>query len=480
MASIVYATCIYKLTSKFSIETYQTWAANFLTPALACDVILYTNKETLPYIEGLAATSPRVQIVLRELEEFTTYKYKSKWIKNQAKNTQLAHVSWELIMLWAEKVFFVQDAAQRRPDAEWLGWCDIGYFRNGAVPGWPAPEAIQALDQSKIHYLYVCQQQTLDALKAIVERKNSVGLPADPIPTNQVSVAGGFFTLHVSRLSWYAATFDAKLALYFKHKYLIKDDQIIVVDCVFSNPAHFKLWAGDWFDFRRFFAPSAAPAGVSILIPIYNGIEFLITAMRSVQQQTYKSWEVIIGVNGHEPDSEVYRAAVAYQAPNIKVLDLRVKGKVAALNAMVEYAAHDWIALLDVDDMWLATKLEKQAPYMSTYDVIGTHCRYFGQRTGMPPIPVGDLGESRVDFRSGNPIINSSCLIKKKHAFWIDTFRGVEDYAMWLRLWRTGARFFNVAEPLVLHRIHAESAFNAQGNGNSVPALLEAFARGEV
>jgi hypothetical protein len=129
--------------------------------------------------------------------------------------------------------------------------------------------------------------------------------------------------------------------------------------------------------------------------------------------------------------------------------------------------------------MWASTKLEKQAPYMSTYDVIGTQCKYFGQRTGMPPIPVGDLGEARVDFRQGNPIINSSCLIKKKHAHWSDRFI-IEDYELWLRLWRSGARFFNIAETLVLHRIHAESAFNAQGNGNSVPALLEAFARGEI
>ena len=95
----------------------------------------------------------------------------------------------------------------------------------------------------------------------------------------------------------------------------------------------------------------------------------------------------------------------------IKVLDLyTIKGKSDALNEMVKYCQYDWISLLDVDDIWLPSKLESQLPYINKYDVIGTHCKYFGNKCGQPKIPVGNLKNH--NFLTVNPIINSSCLLK--------------------------------------------------------------------
>lgn len=45
--------------------------------------------------------------------------------------------------------------------------------------------------------------------------------------------------------------------------------------------------------------------GISVIIPLYNGIEFLPQAIASVVNQTHIKWELIIGVNGYPPDSEV-------------------------------------------------------------------------------------------------------------------------------------------------------------------------------
>ena len=53
--------------------------------------------------------------------------------------------------------------------------------------------------------------------------------------------------------------------------------------------------------------------------------------------------------------------------------------------------SYNWISLIDVDDKWLVNKLESQIPYMKKYDIIGTNCQYFGDRTGQPAIPLGDL-----------------------------------------------------------------------------------------
>ena len=103
----------------------------------------------------------------------------------------------------------------------------------------------------------------------------------------------------------------------------------------------------------------------SILIPLYNGIEFLEEAIDSVQAQTFPNWEIIIGVNGHPQGSEVYKEAkyiVWHADTRIRVLDLYdlpQKGKSAALNAMLPYTKYSHIAILDADDVWLPKKFEK-------------------------------------------------------------------------------------------------------------------------
>jgi glycosyltransferase involved in cell wall biosynthesis len=212
---------------------------------------------------------------------------------------------------------------------------------------------------------------------------------------------------------------------------------------------------------------------ISILMPIYNGIEFIDESVSSILNQTIGDWELIIGINGHPPLSDVYMVAKQYELKNnkIRVLDLTdIKGKSNALNVMVQYCTYNYVALLDVDDIWLPKKLEMQRYYLNVYDVIGTKCVYFGDLENIvPQIPNGDL--SNIDFLSFNPLINSSAIIRKELCFWNAKWDGVEDYDMWLRLNKQGRKFYNLREVLVKHRIHTQSAFNAQGNHLKVEGL---------
>ena len=213
---------------------------------------------------------------------------------------------------------------------------------------------------------------------------------------------------------------------------------------------------------------------ISILIPIYNGIEYIDESVSSVLKQTYNEWELLIGINGHPLNSEVYQKAKEYEAKSdkIRVIDFYpTRGKSNTLNEMIKLCNYDYIALLDVDDIWHEQKLEIQAKFLNNYDVIGSNCVWFGDRNGVvPPIPNGDI--SHFDFSSVNPVINSSSVTRKELCYWNSTWDGVEDYDMWLRLRNQNKKFFNLQEILVKHRIHNDSAFNAKGNGDKVPDLL--------
>jgi glycosyltransferase involved in cell wall biosynthesis len=212
---------------------------------------------------------------------------------------------------------------------------------------------------------------------------------------------------------------------------------------------------------------------ISILMPIYNGIEFIEESVSSILRQNYSQWELIIGINGHPENSDVYKIAKEYEkkSDKIRVYDFyKIKGKSNTLNRMIQFCKYDYVALLDVDDIWHDDKLTLQSHLLNKFDVIGSNCVWFGDRPGIIPIiPIGDI--SNYDFSLVNPIINSSCIIRKELCYWNEN--GIEDYDLWLRLRKAGKTFFNCKAVLVKHRIHSASAFNAKGNNNKVEDLLK-------
>jgi hypothetical protein len=165
-------------------------------------------------------------------------------------------------MLWSEKIAFVKDTILNRYfETDFYGWCDIGYFRNRVydthtsnLMSWPSTSD---LDKNKVHYACVNNSRhQLNSLIEIINRRGENGLPIQPIPSNQTSIAGGFFILYRDKIEWWSALYYKTLESYFKNQRLVKDDQIIIADCVFSHLTHFKLYKeatynDNWFMFQR-------------------------------------------------------------------------------------------------------------------------------------------------------------------------------------------------------------------------------------
>jgi teichuronic acid biosynthesis glycosyltransferase TuaG len=214
---------------------------------------------------------------------------------------------------------------------------------------------------------------------------------------------------------------------------------------------------------------------ISILIPIYNGIEFINESVSSVLNQTYEDWELIIGVNGHPENSPVYQIAKEYEtiSDKIRVFDMHnITGKADTLNSMINYCNYEYVAILDVDDIWDEKKLEIQIYLLNKYDVIGSQCVYFGDLENINPnIPMGNI--SSFDFSLVNPMINSSVIIRKNLCQWNEN--GIEDYDLWLRLRKQNKTFYNFKDVLVKHRIHKSSAFNSNGHASKIAEIMAEY-----
>ena len=265
--SVTFSTCWYNFKSKFPTDTYLTWIDNMLSNVNNYYLVIYSDLESSPHLLKYL-NNPRIILVIKPVEDFYNYKYKTQWIQNHQNNPLLNdRVDWKVNMLWCEKVHFVHETMQRADfNTDYYGWCDIGYFRCGAkdlskddLVNWPSNDKIKSLNQDKIYYAIVNRDRGfIDFLYNIINDKNANGLPKTPIPPYQFSIAGGFFVSHRKNIEWWRDTFDSRLSRYFQNDYLVKDDQIIVVDCVFSEISRFILCQEDepafdnWFLFQRF------------------------------------------------------------------------------------------------------------------------------------------------------------------------------------------------------------------------------------
>jgi len=263
--SITFSSCFYIISSKFSPDTYVKWMNNFISIVNEFNLVIYTDENSAKYINTNG--NPNIKIIIKPFEKFYNYKYKDYWIANHEKNVLLNNIScWELNMLWAEKIHFVKETIETKYfDTEFHGWCDIGYFRNNKkdlntcfLSNWASKSKILMFDKEKISYACINNSHDyINNLHSIVNNKNAEGLPVVPIPHYQNSIAGGFFILHKNKINWWAETFDNKLVLYFKNNYLVKDDQIILLDCIMTQPDFFCLFRennpnyDNWFMFQR-------------------------------------------------------------------------------------------------------------------------------------------------------------------------------------------------------------------------------------
>ncbi len=95
------------------------------------------------------------------------------------------------------------------------------------------------------------------------------------------------------------------------------------------------------------------PVQISVVIPSHNRAHTLERALLSVLTQTSAADEIIVVDDG----STDHSATLMQQYPAIKLIQQENKGVSAARNTGIRAATHEWIALLDSDDEWLADKL---------------------------------------------------------------------------------------------------------------------------
>ena len=192
---------------------------------------------------------------------------------------------------------------------------------------------------------------------------------------------------------------------------------------------------------------------VSVVIPTRNRPELVLRAVRSALSQTYKNLEVVVVVDG--PDPETVKAVTDLGEFCVRVRHLTESvGGAEARNEGVRTAGGEWIAFLDDDDEWLPSKIERQLEAAraskATFPIVTT--RLIARRADSEEVwprrqrRCGeDMGEyllcREVSVRQGEGFIQTSTLLVPRELLILLPFtRGLPRHQDWDWLIRVAAR----------------------------------------
>ena len=104
------------------------------------------------------------------------------------------------------------------------------------------------------------------------------------------------------------------------------------------------------------------------MIPAFNAGRTLHETLMSARNQTYADLEIIVVDDGSTDDAAAIATRHAADDPRVSLIHQSNAGVAAARNAGVAAASGEFVALLDADDLWASTKIERQLAVFATSD----------------------------------------------------------------------------------------------------------------
>ncbi|MCX7878138.1 MAG: glycosyltransferase [Ignavibacteria bacterium] len=201
---------------------------------------------------------------------------------------------------------------------------------------------------------------------------------------------------------------------------------------------------------------------ISVLMPVYNGARYVVQAIKSILNQTFRDFELVIIDDGSTDDTSDLISGIKDSRINYNRTEHR--GLSAALNTGIDLCSSDWIARMDSDDISVPMRLERQVRFIENnpdYDIISCWSVYF--RDPAKPIfllksPVAH-GNIVSTLNLHNPINHSGVIYRKnliRENRYREDFTGNEDFELFFRL-RDKVKFSIIPEFLIYVRLRKDS-----------------------
>lgn len=222
---------------------------------------------------------------------------------------------------------------------------------------------------------------------------------------------------------------------------------------------------------------------VSVICIVYNSMAYLPQTVASVLAQSFRDFELIIVDDGSSDHVAAWVSSLS--DPRLRFVSQSNQGIPAARNTGLRHAAGEYVAFLDGDDLWDASKLAQQVACLDARPKVGlvyTHIDLidaFGTSLGRSEC-MNVEGNALASVLVSNFIGSGSAPMLRKRCFdelgpfhtdpaiaWCD------DWDMWVRV-ATRYEFAVLKRPLTRYRLHSGGAStNYQPLVPLVPTIVE-------
>ncbi len=243
---------------------------------------------------------------------------------------------------------------------------------------------------------------------------------------------------------------------------------------------------------------------VSIVIPVYNGANFVKEAIDSALAQTYHNTEIIVVNDGSNDNGATREVALSY-GDNIRYIEKENGGVSSALNAGIKQMKGTYFSWLSHDDMYTPEKIERQVNHLKRQkkcvafcfmDTVNSSSELIKTGSRMPLLKVNEANSPEIALRqmfSTSSYGGCNFLIPREAfeecGLFDEDLRYVQDMLMWIRLFINGYSLFYNDHHGVLSRVHegqltqrGQAIFETESTQlceKVLPVLLDNSTRGE-
>jgi glycosyltransferase involved in cell wall biosynthesis len=203
---------------------------------------------------------------------------------------------------------------------------------------------------------------------------------------------------------------------------------------------------------------------VTILMPAYNAAVYIGEAIKSVLEQSFTDFELLVIDDGSADDT----AGIVRKFADQRIIYLQQthQGIAYALNRGLKEAKGKFIARFDADDVCMPNRLQKQVEFLTAddrYVLCGCDAEYISE-SGDHLFNFTCIGHSHEEIHSQLyvlcPFIHSSVMYRKEAVIAAGGYslhaHNFEDYLLWVQLASYG-RYANLPEQLIRVRFNPAS-----------------------
>ncbi|WP_114689331.1 glycosyltransferase [Polynucleobacter necessarius] len=205
---------------------------------------------------------------------------------------------------------------------------------------------------------------------------------------------------------------------------------------------------------------------VSIVIPVFNGGDYLTEAIESALAQKYRNIEILVINDGSSDDGCTEKIARGYSS-KIKYFFKENGGTASALNYGIDKMQGDYFSWLSHDDIYAPEKIEEQVRYLSEIDeskrtsvIVYSDFSVFSKSIEQS-VPIVSEKVSPDDFQfwlaKDSNLHGCTLLIPKQLLLnfggFDESLSTTQDYDLWFRLARAN-HFHQIQKNYVYSRIH--------------------------